>query len=69
MARPVRRHESQRRETAQGTRGRERQVEETGREPGSRHRHVGGDRVGKLVTSNRKRSAVKMLRDRFGVSE
>ena len=44
-------------------------LEEAGREPGARYRHVEGNRVGKLLTPNRKRDAVKTLRDRFGVSE
>ena len=38
-------------------------------EPGAGHRHAQGDRRGKLLTPNRKRSAVAVLRERFGVSE
>lgn len=34
-----------------------------------RHRHAQGDLGGKLLTPNRKRSAVGALRERFGVSE
>jgi len=69
LARPVRRHESQRRQAAQRPRGREHPVEEAGRQPGPRHRHAQGDLSGKLLTPNRKRRAVEALRDRFGVSE
>jgi len=36
---------------------------------GPRYRHAAGDLGGKLLTPNRKRSVVGMLRDRFGVSE
>ena len=38
-------------------------------EPGARQVDAQGARRGKLLTPNRKRSAVGMLRDRFGVSE
>ncbi len=37
---------------------RERPAQEAGRQPGARHRHAQGDLGGKLLTPNRKRSAV-----------
>src|SRR6185312_3828109 len=69
LACPVRRHEGQRGETAQRTRGGEPPVKEAGRQPGPRHRHAQVELGGKLLTPYRKRCAVKVLRDRFGVSE
>lgn len=65
----VRRHEGQRRQAAQGTGSRERPAQENGGQPGPRYRHAQGDFGGKLLTPNRKRSDVGMLRDRFGVSQ
>ena len=55
--------------TAQRARGRERPAQEAGRQPGPRHRHAQGHLGGKLLTPNRKRCAVEVLRERFGVSE
>ena len=61
LGRPVRRHESERRQAAQRARGRERPAQEAGGEPGPRHRHAQGDPKGELLTPNRRRRAVVML--------
>ncbi len=42
-------------------------TEEARRRPGTRHRHVEGDRPEKLITPDRRRRAVERLRSRFGV--
>ena len=66
LAGPVRRHEGQRRQAAEGARGRERPAEEARGRGRARQGDAQGDGGGKLLTPNRRRCAVKMLRSGSG---
>jgi len=65
----IRRHEGQRRQATEGAREGERAAQADRGEPGPRQRHVEVRRRGKILTPNRRRQAVALLEQEFGVSE